>query len=100
MIARIEDLLKHDVAGDPCRGVKWARRTTRTIAEALRSLGIVVSPRIVARLLKALDFSLRVNRKQVPRGAGSDRDEPFQYIAEQRTRFATCGLPVVSIDAN
>lgn len=99
MITRIEDLLKHDVAGDPCTGVKWARRTTRKIAEALRSLGIVVSPRTVARLLKDLDFSLRSNRKQVSRGSGADRDEQFQYIAEQRTHFAACGLPIVSIDA-
>lgn len=100
MIARIEDLLKHDVAGDPCTGIKWARRTTRKIAEALRSLGIVVSPRTVARLLTDLDFSLRVNRKQVSRGSDPDRDEQFQHIAEQRTHFAAHGLPIVSIDAN
>ena len=55
--------MKHDVAGDPCSGLKWTRRTTRKIAKEVCALSIQVSPRTVARLLKALAFSLRVNRK-------------------------------------
>ena len=65
MIARIEELMTHDVAGDPCTGIKWTRRATRKIAKELRALSIVISPRTVARLLSDLDFSLRVNRKQL-----------------------------------
>ncbi len=99
MIARIEELLTHDVAGDPCTGGKWTRRATRKIAKELRALSIEVRPRTVARLLKDLDFSLRVNRKPLSRGSGPDRNEPFEYIAEQRTRFAERGRPIVSIDA-
>ena len=91
--------MQHDVAGDPCTGIKWTRRATRKIAKELRTLSIAVSPRTVARLLKDLDFSLRVNRKQLSRGSGPDRNEQFEYIAEQRTRFAERGLPIVSIDA-
>ena len=91
--------MKHDVAGDPCTGIKWTRRATRKIAQELRALSIVVSPRTVARLLHDLDFSLRVNRKQLSRGSGPDRNEQFEYIAAQRTHFAARGLPVVSIDS-
>lgn len=90
--------MKHDVAGDPCTGIKWTRRATRQIAKELRALSIVVSPRTVARL-SDLDFSLRVNRKQLSRGSGPDRNEQFEYIAAQRTHFAARGLPVVSIDS-
>jgi len=91
--------MKHDVAGDPCTGVKWTRRTTRKIAAELHTLGIQVCPKTVARILKDLDYSLRVNHKKVSRGSGPDRNEQFEYIAEQRTSFAGRDLPIVSIDA-
>ena len=91
--------MKHDVAGDPCSGLKWTRRTTRKIAKELWALSIQVSPRTVARLLKDLAFSLRVNRKQISRGSGPDRNEQFEYISEQRTSFAARDLPIVSVDS-
>jgi hypothetical protein len=99
VIARIQALLKDDVAGDPCTDVKWTRRTTKQIAEALRHASIRVSARTVARLLEDLGVSLRVNRKQIARTAAPDRNEQFEYIAEQRTRFTEQHLPIVSIDA-
>jgi len=99
VIARIEDLMQHDVAGDPCSRLKWTRRTTRKIATELRALALQVSPRTVARLLKALHFSLRGNRKQLSRGSGPDRNEQFEYLSGQRTRFAAQDLPVVSVDS-
>ena len=99
MIAAIKELMKHDVAGDPVTGVRWTRRTTEKISDELATLGIYVCPRTVARILKDLDYTLRVNHKRVARGSGPDRNEQFEYIAEQRTRFAGHGLPIVSIDA-
>jgi hypothetical protein len=98
-MARIEALMKHDVAGDPCTGVKWTRRTTRKIATELHTLGIQVSPKTVARILKKLRYSLRVNHKKVSRGCGPDRNEQFEYISAQRTSFSGRDLPIVSIDA-
>ena len=91
--------MKHDVAGDPVTGVRWTRRTTEKISDELASLGIYVCTRTVARILKDLDYALRVNHKRVSRGSGPDRNEQFEYIAEQRTRFAGHGLPIVCIDA-
>ena len=99
MIAAIEELMKHDVAGDPITGVRWTRRTTEKISHELASLGIYVCPRTVARILDDLDYALRVNHKRVSRGSGSDRNEQFEYIAEQRTSFAGRALPIVSIDS-
>ena len=52
--------MTHETAGDPMSGLKWTRRTTEKIAAELRSLGIGVGPRTVARLLTQLGFSLRV----------------------------------------
>jgi len=91
--------MKHEVAGDPCTGLKWTRRTTHKIARELRAVGIEVSARTVARLLKKLRFSLRINRKMIGRGSSPDRDEQFTYIARLRTRFAERHLPIVSIDS-
>ena len=91
--------MKHEVAGDPCTGLKWTRRTTHKIARELRAVGIEVSARTVARLLKKLRFSLRINRKMIGRGSSPDRDEQFTYIARLRTRFAKRHRPIVSIDS-
>ena len=56
--------MEHETAGDPVRGLKWTRRTTAKVADELRALGIDVCPQTVARLLKAMGYSLRVNHKK------------------------------------
>ncbi len=90
--------MKHDTAGDPITGLKWTRRTTEKIAEALGELDIDVGARTVGRLLKKMGFSLRVNHKKLTSGSGPDRDEQFAYITETRERFARQSCPVVSVD--
>lgn len=102
MIARIEELMKHDTAGDPMSGLRWTRRTTAKIAAELHALGIQVSDRTVAKLLKKMDFSLRVNHKQLARVCkvtAEERDAQFTHIAELRERFASRGLPLISVDS-
>ena len=47
-------MMQHDTAGDPMTGLKWTRRTTTKIAVELGSVGIEVSDRTVARLLKKM----------------------------------------------
>ena len=58
-------LLEHDTAGDPLTGLRWMRKTTSNVAAQLGKLGVHVSPRTVARLLRKLKFSLRVNHKKL-----------------------------------
>ena len=64
VIARIEELMKYETAGDPITGLKWTRKTTEKIAEELESIGIMVSANTAGKLLKKLGFSLRDNRKK------------------------------------
>jgi hypothetical protein len=90
--------MQYETAGDPVTGLKWTRRTTRKIAEELRGLGLQVSRNTVARLLKDMDFSLRVNHKKIAHGSGPDRDQQFEYIATLRKRFARNGDPIASVD--
>lgn len=103
MIESIAELLKHDKAGDPVRGLQWTRKTTRKIARQLRQLDIWISPKTVGRLLKAMGFSLRVNHKTLESGNKNPpsrrvRNQQFQYIERKREEFASHGNPVLSVD--
>ena len=91
--------MKYDTAGDPMTGLRWTKRTTRKIAEELNRVGIKVSARTVAHLLKEMGFSLRVNRKSIASASSKDRNEQFEYIASLREEFAKSGDPIVSIDS-
>ncbi len=46
-----------------------------------------------------MDFSLRVNRKQIATNSSPYRDLQFQYISSLRTRFQRQGLPIISVDS-
>lgn len=98
VIAKIEELMKHDTAGDPMTGLKWTHRTTAKIALELCSLGIQVSANTVAKLLGDLGFSLRVNHKKKSNGSHQNRDEQFAYIKALRERCVAQGTPLVSVD--
>lgn len=90
--------MQHDTAGDPMTGLKWTRRTTAKIAVELSSVGIEISDRTVARLLKKMHFSLRVNQKKFAGASPDERDSQFAHIADLRESFAAEGLPVISVD--
>ena len=90
--------MKHETAGDPMSALKWTRRTTARIAAELQSLGIQVSDRTVAGLLKQMGFSLRVNHKKLSGSAHPDRDAQFSQIAKLRERCTARCLPVISVD--
>jgi hypothetical protein len=100
---RIAELLEHETAGDPIRGLKWTRKTTRSIARQLRRLEINISPKTVGRLLKEMGFSLRVNQKRLESGnrklpSADVRNRQFQTIRQMREEFTEGGIPVISVD--
>ena len=79
--------------------MKWTRKTTEKIAEVLQAIDIPVSANTVARLLYQMDFSLRVNRKQIACNSSPYRDQQFQHIGALRTRFQRRGLPIIGVDS-
>lgn len=94
--------MEAETAGDPMTSLKWTRRTTAKIAVELKMIGINVSPNTVARLLKQLGFSLRVNQKKVARTVNVsplERDAQFSHIAELREQCAARHVPVISVDS-
>jgi hypothetical protein len=90
--------MKYETAGDPVGDLKWARRTTRKIADALGKVDIHVSKNTVGRLLKSIDFRLRVNHKKRSTTSPPERDAQFRYIKKMRGKFVKRGDPVISID--
>ena len=81
MIDTIRRLMEHDTAGDPMTGLRWTRRTTEKIADELASLGIDVCANTVAKLLKDLDYRLRVNHKKL---SGQARPRPRRPVRLHR----------------
>jgi hypothetical protein len=90
--------MEHHTAGDPINGLKWTRKTTLKISGELRKAGIVASPKTVARLLRGLKFSLRVNHKKAAGKSSPFRNQQFEYINRMRRRFQRQGCPAISID--
>lgn len=102
----IETLMEQETAGDPMTGLKWTRKTTQKLTDELRASGIEnVNRTTVARLLKDLDYSLKVNHKKKALGAKktpearAQRDQQFKYLNKIRTRFSTKGNPIISVDS-
>ena len=79
-------------------GIKWTRKTTRNVGKELKKAGIGVSHTTVARLLKNLNYRLRVNRKQLAGTKHPQRNEQFEHINAQRHGCAQKGIPVISVD--
>ena len=84
-------------------GLKWTRKSTGKISEELLKEGIQVSSKTVGRLLRQMNYSLRVNQKKLESGnrnppSRRQRDRQFQHISQVRESFAASGQPIISID--
>jgi len=93
--------MEHDTAGDPITGLKWTRKTTEKIAGELKRNGIFVCANTRGKLLKKMNFSLRVNHKKNeknPKLDPKDRDKQFRYIFTMREWFIKHGYSVISVD--
>jgi len=95
--------MEHDTAGDPVSGCKWTLKTTQKIAQQLKRAGICVSANTVGKLLKNMNFSLRVNLKTLESGLSKppdprERDLQFRYIRFQIRSYIAQGMPVISVD--
>jgi len=67
--------------------------TREKISRQLRRNGISVSPKTVGRLLKKLNFKLRVNKKQIARSKSPDEEHSIREDNEDETNFRKGGKP-------
>ena len=95
----MQELVEPVTAGDPMGERKWVRASLRSVSRRLGEAGHPASPPTVRRLLGARGYRLHANTKRLEAGAAQpDRDQQFQYIAEQRQVFGAAGLPQISVD--
>ena len=87
-----------ETAGDPLGEQQWIRSSLRHLSGRLTGAGHPVSPPTVGRLLRNLDYSLKVNVKQKEGPAHPDRDPQFQQISLQAEAFRSMGQAIISVD--
>jgi hypothetical protein len=93
--------LEYETAGDPVTGLKWTKKTTEKIADELQLNGINVCANTVCKLLKIMNYSLRVNHKKkssTVKVTVDERDQQFNYINDQRKSFSQDTSPTISVD--
>jgi hypothetical protein len=95
----LDELLQEATAGDPLRGLKWTRKTSRKLSRALKRRGYRVGADTVRRLLRQQGYVLRANRKRLNKKRDADRDRQMRYLVRQRRAFQKAGFPVISVDA-
>ena len=95
----LTELVQDATAGDPMRGLKWTRKTSRKLSRALKRRGYKVGPDTVRRLLRDLGYVLRANRKRLNKKHDPARDQQMRYVVRQRRAFQKAGFPVISVDA-
>jgi hypothetical protein len=98
IVTALEQMLKDEVAGDPMTEQRWIRSSLRRLSGRLANEGHPASRGVVARLLRKMGFSQKANERKQGRSGCPDRDEQFKYIASQKQKFITAGLPIISID--
>jgi len=96
---QLRALVDPETRGDPMSLLVWTTKSTKNLAGALAALGHPVSDRTVARMLRAMGFSLQANTKVTEGRQHADRDAQFRYLAERVTQHTSAGQPVISVDA-
>jgi hypothetical protein len=98
LLKDLERLLEADTRGDPESPLRWTAKSVRQLAAALRELGHRVHFASVAKLLRALGYSLQSNRKAKEGASHPDRDAQFEHINATAKAAIAAGQPVISVD--
>lgn len=93
----LEKLMVDETAGDPSGSLKWKRKSLRQLSAALGDDYPVSAP-TVGRLLGELDYSRKINRKQLAISS-PHRNQQFEYLHSQKQAFLERGWPIIHVDA-
>ncbi len=97
--AALERLIEPTTRGDPESPLRWTCKSLRKLTDALREQGHTVSQRVVANLLRTLEYSLQGNRKVLEGSQQPDRNAQFEYLNRQVETQLAVGGPAISVDA-
>jgi len=96
--AALEALIESAIRGDPCSPLRWVSRSQRHLVKALREQGFNVSQRVVANLLRVLNYSCQANSKVREGGKHPDRDAQFAHINATVKAALAAAQPAISVD--
>jgi len=96
--AALETLIEDAIRGDPCSPLRWVSRSLRHLVKALAAQGFQASQRVVANLLRQLNYSCQANRKTREGGNHPDRDAQFAHINATVKAAVAAGEPAISVD--
>lgn len=96
--AELTRILNQTTAGDPMSALRWTNKSTQAMADELTRRGHPVSDKTVARCLRAMGYSLQLNRKTKEGVQHPNRDAQFRYINRQEALYRASGDPVISVD--
>src|SRR3954471_20862291 len=96
--AALEGVIEAAIRGDPCSPLRWVSRSQRQLVKALADLGFTASQRVVANLLRELNYSCQANSKTREGGQHPDRDAQFAHINAMVKAAISAGEPAISVD--
>jgi Rhodopirellula transposase DDE domain len=96
--AALEALIEDAIRGDPMTPLRWVSRSLRNLVRALGAQGYRVSQRVVANLLRDLNYSCQANRKTREGANHPDRDAQFAHINATVKAAITARQPAISVD--
>ena len=98
LLAALDALVEPTSRGDPESPLRWSCKSTRRLAEELRSQGFWASHQLVAELLREAEYSLQGNRKTVEGKQHPDRNAQFEFIAAAVKSSHRRKQPAISVD--
>jgi len=94
--ADLEEIL--EPKGDPQSLLRWTSKSVSKLRGALSSQGHTIGETAIRRMLKAMGFSLKANKKRIEGTSHADRDAQFQHINRTGKAFEAKGKPGISVD--
>lgn len=98
LLKTLELMLEPITRGHPESVLKWTCLSTRTLSDALKKRGHIVSHTKVGNMLKEAGFSLQSNSKRAEGNNHPDRNEQFMYISTKTEKYLAKGYPAISVD--
>lgn len=88
-----------DPKGNPQSSIRWTTFSMEHISKAVKTLGYMVSPMSVYRILKSLGFALKANKKELEgKGNHPDRNLQFEHINKVGLTMQLLKALIISVD--
>jgi DNA-binding transcriptional regulator GbsR (MarR family) len=98
LVKALDALVEPTAKGDPMVPLRWTSKSTRNLANDLKTQGYGVGHVTVSTLLHELDYSLQVNKKTLEKSSHADRDAQFRYINDSVVAMHKKDQPTISVD--